>query len=173
MLALALWPGGNPDGAAAPTTTAPEDTTTEPPASTTPTTTPLPGDLLVTFEPTTEGAFTAARTWEISDGQVTGTVVLTAGSDSGTAVHREFVPPELSSDVVFVPEPDQLIDGVATHVPALSPGETFEITFTGPTASDDLDEAALELIVGQWQEVDLHPVDGTAPAAATVTEGSG
>ncbi len=162
VLVLSSWPDGADDA----DTPVPGSTTT---SATTSAPASGPG-FRVRFEDANEGAFRVSRAWEIGEGRVTGTVVLTATAGGGAAQHRELVPAEAFVDVVFTPEPDGRVGDVAVFNISDPAGGALSITFEASLTDAEPDEARVRSWVDLWRDrvVALRPLDLEPPAGATV-----
>lgn len=178
VVPLAVWlllpdpdPEVNEQGSGSQTADGSSDTA---PTSTTTTTATAPAEgagFRVEFEPAAEGAFRVTRTWEISDGRVTGTVSLTPAAETPVAQHRELVPAEAFTDPVFTPEPDSQTGDVAGYNLSLSADEVLDITFEADLTVAEPDQAEVQSWVDGWRDRvdDIRPLDEAPPATASIT----
>ncbi|MGH9184241.1 MAG: hypothetical protein ACRD0U_00235 [Acidimicrobiales bacterium] len=164
---IASRDGDDDNGSPVTTTTEPVTTTTAPPDPTAP---PEPAGFLVDFEDAVEGAFQVSRTWEIREGRLTGTVLLTAIAGGDTTQHRELVPAEAFVEPSFSPEASTRIGDVAVFNVGEQSAGTFTIAFEADLTVAEPDEATVREWVDRWRErvVGLRPLDAEPAASATI-----
>lgn len=122
------------------------------------------------FTEAPEGVLLAARTWNIEDGRLSGSVTLTPTSESGVATHRELLPSEGFVNPTFDPEPSTTSGDVATFAIDQAAGPqtiSFEAELTDP----DPDEATVRSWYDVWRNrvPGLTPLDDQPPAEMTIT----